>query len=204
MAITTCPTCGKPRDGWERVCSSCGHDYWKAAEGAAQPAASAPAALESKRSSPVAFILSGLVALALVVGGYLYLSGQSDRILSDVANELDGGAPTAEIPPAGQVWFGSSFDTDTFELSGRTTRVGIHEAVAIIATLLEPTEGSELAMRVYLDGQLVNNVDANAEEGVGDLWGWSAGPFFTAGQWRYEIVDIGGNVLASGEVEATE
>jgi hypothetical protein len=57
-------------------------------------------------------------------------------------------------------------------------------------------------MRVYWDGQLVTTQAANAE-GTGDLWGWSLGPLFEAGLWRYELIDVGGNVLASGEVTAT-
>jgi hypothetical protein len=54
---------------------------------------------------------------------------------------------------------------------------------------------------VYFDEQLVNTQAANAE-GNGDLWGWSLGPLFEPGVWRYEITDVGGNVLAAGSITA--
>lgn len=204
MAITTCPRCGKPRDGWERICSSCGHDFWKAAEsGASQTAPPAQqAAPTSKRSSPVPFILGGLIVLAILAGVYSYLSGTADQIATDVGNELDNGA-AANIPPVGEVWFGSSFDADTFEIRGRTDSVGINEPFSLVAQLPRSMRADELGMRVSLDGELVTNEAVNAT-GEGELWGFSTGPLFQVGIWTYEFIDIGGNILASGEVEATE
>jgi hypothetical protein len=73
----------------------------------------------------------------------------------------------------------------------------------MVAQLPHTMSGNELAMRVYLDGDLVNSSAVDIE-GEGDVWGFSPGPLFTPGTWRYEITDIGGNVLASGEVQATE
>ena len=58
-------------------------------------------------------------------------------------------------------------------------------------------------MRVYWDDQLVTNSGINAT-GSGDTWGWQLGPVFEPGVWRYEVTDIGGTVLASGEITATE
>lgn len=64
-------------------------------------------------------------------------------------------------------------------------------------------DGEDLLMRVSYEGQVVSNQSANAS-GVSEYWGFTAGPLFSAGTWRYEFTDIGGNVLASGEIRATE
>lgn len=200
MSLTTCPRCGKPRDGWERICSSCEYDYWKAVEGGAPHPSQAPPA--SRRSSPVPFILGGLILIAVLAGAYTYLRGAGDELITDVGNELGNGA-SANLPPAGEVWFGSSFDASTFEIRGRTRSVGTNEAFALVAQLPRSMRADGLAMRLSLDGELVGNEAVNAT-GEGELWGFSAGPLFAPGTWTYEFTDIGGNVLASGEIEATE
>lgn len=196
-----CPQCGHPRDGAQRFCSGCGFDYWKAADpNAAAAPAPATTAKPEKRNLPLAPLL--IIAGVVVGVGVLYalLSGVSDGIMDDVASDIGGGA---DLPPAGTIWFGSSFDTDTFEVRGRTRSVTTGEAVSMVARLDETVDGSDLAMRVYLDGQLVTSTDANAE-GSGDLWGWTLAPHFVAGTYRYEVADLGGNALASGQLTVRE
>jgi hypothetical protein len=62
-------------------------------------------------------------------------------------------------------------------------------------------DAANLVIRVSYNGALVANSAANAS-GSGGVWGWSPGPLFAAGQWRYDLTDIGGNVLASGTITA--
>jgi hypothetical protein len=57
-------------------------------------------------------------------------------------------------------------------------------------------------IRVSYNGALVSTIPSSTK-GNSDVWGFSPGPLFEAGQWRYDLTDIGGNVLASGTVTAT-
>jgi hypothetical protein len=107
----------------------------------------------------------------------------------------------ANIPPVGQAWFGKSFNTSTLEVSGRETNVGTRDGFVMVVHLPRSVDGSQLVIRSYLDGKLLGNQNSQAS-GTGDLWGWNLGPLFQAGSWRYEVTDIGGNVLASGTITA--
>ena len=64
-------------------------------------------------------------------------------------------------------------------------------------------DASALAIRTSWNGQLVSTVAVTAK-GSGDVWGFSPGPLFMAGEWKYDLTDIGGNVLASGTITATQ
>lgn len=191
-ASRTCPACGTPRTG-ERFCGKCGHDFWRAADGT--PPAPPQVAEAPKRGLSVAarglllLVAAGLVVI--VVMGVLPMLSRSG-----------GQVPSADIPPAGEIWFGSSFDTTTFQLSGRTDSVSSTSAFAMVAHTSRSLDSSEIVVRVYWNGALVSNARPSAT-GSGELWGFSPGPLYEAGTWKYEITDIGGNVLASGEITAT-
>ena len=199
-----CPRCGTARHGTERFCPTCAFDFWRAAQGEA-PAASevrsvtpAPASSRPRWLIPVGILVAVVIAVAI---GQRLLGDASDNIADRVERDL--AEIGADLPPAGDIWFGSSFDADTFELRGRTTAVGANDAFSLVGRLPSVYDAADLGMRVYLDGQLVASQAFNAS-GSGDLWGFSPGPLFEPGTWRYEFTDVGGNVLASGEVEATE
>lgn len=112
----------------------------------------------------------------------------------------DLSAPT-DIPPVGEVWFGQSFDTDTFAIRGRRHVIGVTDPFSFVAHLRRSVSGSDLAVRVYLDGTLASTTGVESTDS-GELWGFSPGPLYAAGEWRYDLTDIGGNVLASGTVTA--
>ena len=139
-------------------------------------------------------ILLILIALVVVLGVVAVLSNGG-------LNLGGGGSSSADVPPVGSIWFGTSFDTTTLELSGRLSSVGVQSAFSMVAHIPQSTDGSKLGLRVYLNGSLLTTATANAK-GSGDLWGWSLGPLYQPGTWRYEVTDIGGNVLASGEITA--
>jgi hypothetical protein len=180
-----CPRCSTQHHDSARFCPSCGFDYRAAIEG------------KTKRQwSGGEKTLAGLIVLVAVIG-FLYVTGQAS------IPALDGSRTGSSLPPAGTIWFGSTFDADTLALANRTSSVGTNEAFAMVASLRQSVNGSEMALRVYFDGALVNTSAADAE-GSGDAWGWSLGPLFEPGEWRYEVTDIGGNVLAAGSVTATE
>ena len=127
-----------------------------------------------------------------------------ENLLDDVAGDLDGDrSANADIPPEGSVWFGSTFDPETFEIRERVQSVSTTETFALVASLPRVMDADEINVRLLLDGQTISNESINAT-GSGDIWGLTAGPLFSAGVWRFEFTDIGGNVLASGDIRATE
>ena len=127
----------------------------------------------------------GLVALV----GVLLLSGAKST----------PGVSAANVPAAGDVWFGTSFDPTTFAIAQRATTFSTSQAVAAVIHLTRSVDGSELSIRSYWNGTLLAT-SALSWSGTGDVWGTTLGPALGAGDWRYEFVDVGGNVLASGQI----
>lgn len=216
-----CPSCGTPRTGSFRFCRSCGFDYDTLPEqsylipdpplvappppsGVAPPSPiAAPAqtgwsadAPAPKSRSP--WLMVGVFVAILAILALIPFAGGLLRGLGDGSQ----GISPAGLPPAGAIWFGTTFDPSTMQISGQKTAVGTQEPFSIVAHLTRSIDASELIMRISLNGQLLSNGKVNAS-GTGDVWGFSPGPLFQAGTWRYELTDIGGNVLASGQVEAS-
>jgi hypothetical protein len=151
-----CPQCGQARTGAFRFCRSCGLDYdalamrptVAPAAAAAQPQAARPAqpgipasppeGAKAKRSATTRIL--GFVAFLVAAGLIIWAIPQimvPDYSLPNIGD-------TADLPPAGTAWFGSSFDRDTFELRGRTTTVGTNEPFAMVAHLSEAIDGSQM------------------------------------------------------------
>jgi hypothetical protein len=153
------------------------------------------ASAEKKKPSVLTRVLGALVFLGLVVVVIYVIT----RFFAG------GGSPSitdsADVPPAGSIWFGSTFDTDTLELSGRTSSVSASQSFAMVGHTRRSLEADELVIRIYWNGNLVNSSKPDAS-GSGDLWGFSPGPLTQTGNWKFEITDVGGNVLASGTVLA--
>lgn len=112
-----------------------------------------------------------------------------------------GRTASTNVPPAGTIWFGTSFDPSSMELAGRKTAVGSTEAFSMVAHLTKTMNATDLVIRSYFDGQLVGQSPVSAQ-GSGEVWGFSPGPLSAVGTWRYDITDVGGNVLASGSLDA--
>lgn len=113
-----------------------------------------------------------------------------------------GTVDQSNVPPAGQVWFGTSFDPKTFVITDRRTTIGTQEGFAMVAHLVKPTDMQGTTIRASLNGNLVNSV-ATGLTTSGDVFGLALTSVVMPGQWRYDIVDVGGNVLASGTVTAS-
>jgi hypothetical protein len=146
--------------------------------------------------------LSGLVQALLVVGiiGLLGV-GAYIGLLNPTTQLPISTTVSPDVPPAGQVWFGQSFDPATFAISGRQTTVGANQPFSMVAHLTRTMDAAKLAIRAYFNDALVATAPVNAT-GSGDVFGFSPGPLYAAGSWRYDLVDVGGNVLASGSVTA--
>ena len=72
---------------------------------------------------------------------------------------------------------------------------------SMAARLTRPVDGSQLVIRTSLDGALLSSAGIGIE-GNSDVWGFTPNPLYVAGTWRYDLTDIGGNVLATGTVVA--
>ncbi len=88
-------------------------------------------------------------------------------------------------------------------LAGRKQSVGTHEMFALVGTLPRSLDGNQLVLLASFDGSEPFGQVTN-RSGAGEMWGFNDGPVYTAGTWTFEMTDLEGNVLASGEVEVTE
>lgn len=114
---------------------------------------------------------------------------------------MTGGQLFGSIPPEGTIWFGTSFDPDSYEVSGRLTSVGPDETFVMVGRLPRSLAGPRLVIRAYHDGALTT-IAWTSRTDEGGIWGFNLGPIGTPGTWRYEIAEIGGSALASGEFVA--
>jgi hypothetical protein len=110
-----------------------------------------------------------------------------------------GGVPAANVPPAGTIWFGETFDPSTFALTGKTTMASAGAPVVLVANVGRKAKAADLLIRTSYNGAVVNTQAASGS-GEGEVWGFSLASM-TAGYWLYEITDIGGNVLASATLQ---
>jgi hypothetical protein len=201
-----CPHCGAPRSDWAKFCGSCGKAY-----DTPPPTVTSP---PEPFTEPPTFALDesyklggsgmpgslrgwliALLGLAILAGGYYILNNRVPSIGG-------GGVSEANLPPAGTIWFGSSFDPTTFELRGRTTTISSQSAFSAVAHLMKSMEGSALTIRISYNGTIVSSSPVTWQ-GSGEVWGFSPGALLAAGQWRYELVDVGGNILAGGTITAS-
>ncbi len=160
------------------------------------------AAAPAKQGLSAVQIAGGLIILAVVLGAaFLVIRGDLPGVGSSAPNS--GVSAPGNVPPVGQIWFGSTFDPNTFSMSGVVTTVSAGESVALVAQLPQSISAGDASMRVSLDGTVILNQALSNVKGSGELFGTTVGPFTIAGTYTYEIVDVGGNVLASGTLTVT-
>lgn len=114
-----------------------------------------------------------------------------------------GVVDSADVPPSGTIWFGQSFNPSTFAMAGRTTSVSRGAPVSMVGNLGRSMKISDLQIRTSFDGSVVGS-QAAAGSGEGEIVGFTLGPLLAAGSWTYEIIDVGGNVLALGTITVTD
>lgn len=202
-AANFCPHCGTARPADAGFCPGCGRPFAEAAApvGVA-PLANAPApadpgvAMDGRPPGrTVSPFLMGLFVVLVIGGGFLITFGV-------IRNPFSGGISAADVPPAGDIWFGTSFDPTTFEIAGKTSSVAVNEPFSIVAHTTRRTNMNELLIRNYWDGTLYLTQPITSS-GEGDVFGFTPGAIALPGSWKYELVDIGGSVLASGTVQAS-
>jgi hypothetical protein len=195
-----CPKCGQPLATPQPVATPAAAPTSFTEKYAGTPFAAAPSqtawASPTPASSRRPVVIGVVVALAVVALIGAWQLGLFSRFTSSAGT-------AGNIPPTGQIWFGSSFDTTTFALSGITTTARTGTTVALVALLPRSISTGAASMRVSLNGTLVVNQAVNMN-GSGDLFGTTVGPLTISGTYKYELVDLGGNLLASGTLTVSQ
>jgi len=109
MPSDFCPQCATPRTGSFRYCRSCKFDYDGGGIGTIPSTPTTAASTAKASKSPAERLLVGLIALALVAGGFLLWSKiQVDTIMNDVGSEL-----ASLRPSLGPGWAPAGFKVTT-------------------------------------------------------------------------------------------
>ncbi len=192
-AVTmVCPACGTPRLGWSRLCRSCGLSFDELAVNQVVEAASdGPGSLTRLLLGRLPVLIPGLLLLAaaLVVIALL----PSHPAPRDLA-----------VPPTAEIWFGSSYSTETFELTDRRTTVRVGEPVALVAHLSKGIGPGEARLTAYRNGVLVANEPIDSIKGDGEILAGRLMPLRVTGFYAVTITDLAGNGLADGSLSVTQ
>jgi hypothetical protein len=127
------------------------------------------------------------VVAVVAVGGFL-LTRQT------------GVQPNANQPPAGTIWFGTSFDESTFAVSGQASSFTQRDHVVMVAHF-STTVSSGKGVNILMDGVILRSTSVTSNV---DLFGMALNvAVLPTGSHTFEIDDVGGNRLASGAVTIT-
>ena len=147
---------------------------------------------EPRKRSLIQNLLIIVGAVALMALTYL-----GSTLRTDVAS-------SANLPPAGQVWFGSTVDPTTFEVDGKTSTATQGQQVVLVAHLSSTVpKGSPVhVVMTQPDGQSVTGTP-QAFDHDGDFISAviPVPPGFATGDYSFEVEDAGGNRLASGSLQ---
>ena len=135
-----------------------------------------------------------LVLLLLVLGAVGLLVSQ----LPNLSTRLNTGPNTANLPPAGVIWFGTSFDTTTFEVSGQADTFTQSSPLAMVAHFTRTIPGGQ-AVNILFDGVTIKSESASGSDY--DVYGQTLNAaVIPTGSHTWTVQDLGGNTLASGTV----
>ncbi len=138
-----------------------------------------------------------LVLLLLVLGAVGLLVSQ----LPNLSTGPNTGPNTANLPPAGVIWFGTSFDTTTFEVSGQADTFAQSSPLAMVAHFTRTIPGGQ-AVNILFDGVTIKSQSASGSDY--DVYGQTLNAaVIPTGSHTWTVQDLGGNTLASGTVTIT-
>jgi hypothetical protein len=187
---TICPACGTPRLGWSSVCRSCGLSFDEIALGEVAEAASrGPGSLGRLLVRRLPVLVPGLLLLVVCLAAIAFLP----------SIRSPGGA---NVPPVGQVWFGSSYSNETFELADRRTSIRVGDTIALVAHLSEHVGPGQAQVAAFRDGVIVASETVNSIGGSGDLLAGRLTPLQLPGTYRLTITNAAGHELATGTFTA--
>jgi hypothetical protein len=116
-----------------------------------------------------------------------------------VAGCTSSGVDSSNLPPAGQIWFGNSFDSSTFVLSGRADTFSAGTTFAFVAHFSKTYNGP-FNIRVTLNGTQVEQ-DQKSTSGEWDYFGSTYNSAVLpagGGAVTIDVFDVGNNTLATG------
>lgn len=195
-----CPSCGRPRAVDERFCASCGHAFETAAATSALAAVSPPtmsapadpvtALPKPDRAGPIPRLIGGILIVGVLIWGL--------NQFGTLRGASVPGVNSANTPPVGVIWFGSSFDPGTFEIRGKSSTAAVGTPFAMVGHLTRSINSGDANLRIALDGTTYVN-QALTLQGSGELFGITyTAP--VAGTYTFTITDVGGNQLAAGGI----
>lgn len=154
------------------------------------------AAHPSPRWLPTVLVVGAIV---VIVAGVALLLG-SARLASGPADAAD--LVASDIPPIGEMWFGTDFDPTSFVMIGRSDHARIGGTVAIVAHLRRAVRSGQASVVVELGGTTMADHALNLSgSGTGDVVGWTF-VLPVAGEYRVTVTGPDGTVLAAGRVMA--
>jgi hypothetical protein len=103
------------------------------------------------------------------------------------------------LPPPGQIWFGQSYDPQTFEIKDRISGGKVHELFVVVGQLPAVIDMSTARLRISLDGRTEVD-DPMGLTGEGDVYALNYTPPIR-GVYRFELTAGDGDVLASGAIQ---
>lgn len=140
----------------------------------------------------VAVIILAAAGASLLLGSARLASGPA------VAANL----VASEIPPTGELWFGSDFDQASFAMIGRSASARTGDTLAVVAHLTRAIGTGEASVVVRLGGTIMAVHALNLPgSGVGDIVGWTFVPP-VAGEYRVAVTAPDGAILATGQLVA--
>jgi hypothetical protein len=192
-----CPRCGAALGPGARFCPGCGTELASAHAPAVPQSYSEKYAALSAPQAPVAQPAPAQGHRRLILTGLLFVLVVLIAFAVVESGALSPAGTAGNVPPVGSIWFGSSFDPSTFAMSGVTTTTPPGSTVALVAQLPRSISSGQATMRVSLEGNVILNQTLNMS-GSGQLFGTTVGPLNLPGTYTYQIVDVGGNVMATG------
>ena len=168
------------------ICPNCGYDYRTADRASAALPATAPSgASSSGLLRALAFVGLAVIFLAVVYVGWARPSGATT-------------VPAGDLPPAGSIWFGTSFDTTTFAIAGHTSMFTPGDPLVLVAHFSRTIPGGQ-AINLLYDGQTLKSVAASTSDY--DACGQTlSSALLPTGGHTFTIQDLGGNQLANGSL----
>lgn len=117
-----------------------------------------------------------------------------------------GSVAAGDVPPAGSIWFGTTYDVKTFHLTNAGTSFASGQQIAVVVHLASVPGTERVALYMTFAGvsTAVGYTDftGNGYDIMADLV--PAIYFTTPGQFPFQAKDSGGNVLATGTLTITQ
>ena len=184
-----CPHCGTAHVPWARFCPKCGNAVAMPPSG--PEAVSTPSAPKAAHPIREALVTVGVLIVAIgVVGAVLAWRG--------IPFNLFG---AHSIPPAGQIWFGDSYNASTFEMHELWTSVSTGRPISCVAHTTRDVAANGAKLHIDLEGTTLADQALGSLSGPGDLIGFTFTPP-AAGTYAFSIVGTDGSVLATGSLPA--